>query len=98
MKKTACLMRPESLEGRCPVAAVRRSVGLKIIDADFFWQMHVPTGFGEKGWHMAASTIGLTIKHSFDARGCRFVEATWGWFRRADRELIKMQCGKLGGD
>src|SRR5688500_16169579 len=98
MVKPSRLVCPESLERRCAVTPVRCSVGLKIVNADLIWRMHVPTRLGEQRWHMAASTIGLAIKENFAASCCRFVEATLGRLWRRDRELIKMQCSKLRGD
>src|SRR5262249_29216875 len=41
------LMRPKPLERSCSVLSVRRTICLKVIDANFRPRMHVPAGFSE---------------------------------------------------
>lgn len=97
MDEAAFLMRPGSLERRCPVHIVRRPHRLEVVNADLGGPVHVPPLLGKERGHVAPGTVGLPFEEGFLARcGC-LVEAALGRDRRWYGQLIEMERRKFGG-
>src|SRR5690349_5962176 len=63
------LVRPQSLQRRRPVTLVRRTLGLKIVNADLLRRVHVPTGLAKDRWYVTRRTLRWSIEHGFPTRG-----------------------------
>src|SRR5215469_7854001 len=76
----------------------RRAVGLKRVHTDLARSVQVVSRLRKERWYMASRTFSLSIEDVLAAlrRGC--VEATLGWLRSGDRQLIEMQGAELRRD
>ena len=96
--EAALLAREQTLEGRGPVAAIRRPLGLEIIDADLGAGMHLPARLGVERRHIAGCASPLALEDHLAPLGGRAVIRGRGWHGRWDGELVEVEGGELGSD
>src|SRR2546429_111705 len=75
MEETTLRVGPEALEGSGAVALVRRTVGLKIVDSDLFWRVHIPPRLAKQQRNMARCTLRLAFEKLLAASRRVFIEA-----------------------
>src|SRR5215471_4156077 len=84
MIETAFRMCPKTVERSGAIAAVRRAIGLKIVNANIRRQMHVPTRLGHQWRHMARAALCFAAEERAAPRSCRLVKTAGRRRRRCD--------------
>src|SRR5262249_16571949 len=93
--EAAFLMRPETLQRRRSVSSIRRTIRLKIINADFSRVVHVPTRLREQRSDVTVLAFRITVEYQFPILdGGRSRRRCRGW----NGQLIKMESRKLRRD
>src|SRR5688572_30221817 len=71
----------QPIQRRRPVALVRRTVGLEVINANFGRRVHVPAWLGEERGHVAGRTPRLPIEYGYATGGGFGVKVCTWWLR-----------------
>src|SRR4051812_24462947 len=81
---------PEATERGCAIPAVRCTMRLEGIDADFLPLVEIPPRFGPERFDMAVVASGLAAEQSVAARGRAGVERPGRRLWCVDRQLVEM--------